>query len=701
MKGALIALALFLSCVAALNLNALTRVAERNTNSGLWTIVRDAQPTETLTYKILIKQQNLDKLEQIFWEVSDPQHVNYGKFLSVDEVKSLIAPKASSVKNVLSWLKQSGIPAEAVTMFSDYIEITSTVKQAANLFSASFAVYQSAKTQAERIRIVGEAHIPTELKEDIDFVSGISELIENTRIAPKSYPSPVEVTDDQYITPSVLQAYYNVPTTAATNQSNLQGIAAFSDYFSVGAYSAFDQHFSIDGVNVTIQGEDCLGEGCDQYESDLDVQYITSIGLGVPTIFIASNQNGQWVLDWAQSISNDQNAPLVNSISYGWSELEQCEITSGCQTYGYDSEQYVTRANTEFQAIGARGISIMVSDGDDGAPGLYGSSGNCPIDANNYCPSGGCNHTTTACAELTFTLTSNNTQCYFPGGIGSSACGILQDQELNPALQAWANANSNCDIAIEYDRMQMPHFYSSCSCSALKSHTAHGFTIAPYVFSQSNGAVFAADFPTSSPYVTSVSATQFTWTGTSVDSEIVCSIQTGAIITTGGGFSTFQAQPSYQAAAVAAWVQAGDNLPPSFAYNAKMRGYPDIAFNGHNYLVFASNNSQDYDQCPCAMLPVDGTSCSSPAFTGLVSMINDKLLNAGKSQLGFLNTLLYQMAASTPAAFHDITSGNNNCNRAYCCEYGYTATKGWDPASGLGSPDFVQFEQYVMSSKGL
>jgi tripeptidyl-peptidase-1 len=41
----------------------------------------------------------------------------------------------------------------------------------------------------------------------------------------------------------------------------------------------------------------------------------------------------------------------------------------------------------------------------------------------------------------------------------------------------------------------------------------------------------------------------------------------------------------------------------------------------------------------------------------MVSLINDKLLNAGKSPLGFLNPLLYQMAAAKPTAFNDITSG--------------------------------------------
>jgi len=49
-----------------------------------------------------------------------------------------------------------------------------------------------------------------------------------------------------------------------------------------------------------------------------------------------------------------------------------------------------------------------------------------------------------------------------------------------------------------------------------------------------------ADFPTDSPYVTSVGATKFTSTdGKTVATEISASVDTGSIITTGGGFSNF------------------------------------------------------------------------------------------------------------------------------------------------------------------
>ena len=87
-----------------------------------------------------------------------------------------------------------------------------------------------------------------------------------------------------------------------------------------------------------------------------------------------------------------------------------------------------------------------------------------------------------------------------------------------------------------------------------------------------------------------------------------------------------------------------------------------------------------------------GTSFGAPTFAGIVALINQKM---GSPQ-GFVNPTLYAMAASTPAAFHDITIGNNivpcevvstDTGCPASGEMGYSARIGYDQASGLGSID--------------
>ena len=88
---------------------------------------------------------------------------------------------------------------------------------------------------------------------------------------------------------------------------------------------------------------------------------------------------------------------------------------------------------------------------------------------------------------------------------------------------------------------------------------------------------------------------------------VVCISQSqlGGVITTGGGFSTYYPQPSWQTNAVNAYF-AG--LPssdtPAAGYNRLGRGIPDISLLGAEYLVVI--DSQLYFMF--------GTSCSAPVL---------------------------------------------------------------------------------------
>jgi subtilase family serine protease len=73
---------------------------------------------------------------------------------------------------------------------------------------------------------------------------------------------------------------------------------------------------------------------------------------------------------------------------------------------------------------------------------------------------------------------------------------------------------------------------------------------------------------------------------------------------------------------------------------------------------------------------VYGTSCSTPVFASVISLLNDRLIGAGKPVLGFLNPFLYSTGAS---ALHDITTGSNlGCNTS-----GFPAEDGWDPVNSF------------------
>jgi tripeptidyl-peptidase-1 len=179
---------------------------------------------------------------------------------------------------------------------------------------------------------------------------------------------------------------------------------------------------------------------------------------------------------------------------------------------------------------------------------------------------------------------------------------------------------------------------------------------------------FNPAFPATCPYITSVGATQIkpNTAVTATNPEEACE----TVIYSGGGFSNVFAQPSYQSSAVASYYTNHKPTYTATQYNNSqtVRGYPDVAANGANYVVAVDGSLQ----------LVYGTSASAPVFGSIITLINNQRTSAGKSAVGFINPVLY----ANPSAFTDITSGTNQG----CGTNGFTAVSGWDPVTGLGTP---------------
>lgn len=170
-------------------------------------------------------------------------------------------------------------------------------------------------------------------------------------------------------------------------------------------------------------------------------------------------------------------------------------------------------------------------------------------------------------------------------------------------------------------------------------------------------------FPTSNPWVTSVGGTTIHGTGTNL-SEVGWN-------GSGGGFSRFYSEPSFQ-----------QGLPTNVQIQlGHHRGVPDISSSADPDIglgcFFGGPLQQEFVG--------NGTSAGSPLWSGLTAIANQM---AGHS-LGYLNPLLYQVAAGANYArdFHDITIGNNSTNDKGVSVPGYDAVQGWDPITGLGTPN--------------
>lgn len=185
------------------------------------------------------------------------------------------------------------------------------------------------------------------------------------------------------------------------------------------------------------------------------------------------------------------------------------------------------------------------------------------------------------------------------------------------------------------------------------------------------------NFPASSPWITAVGGTSlYADANGNYQNETVWN--DGADDATGGGISQKFAEPFYQ---------YGLSKSTQKLLNGK-RGLPDISINADPNTpvpVYLGFLSQFNVGLPNGYYLFGGTSEGSPAWAGIAADLNQYLGHSA----GFLNPFVYALGLSKYTYgkdFHDITVGDNSQLTNTPPVSGYSATKGWDPATGLGSP---------------
>ncbi len=202
---------------------------------------------------------------------------------------------------------------------------------------------------------------------------------------------------------------------------------------------------------------------------------------------------------------------------------------------------------------------------------------------------------------------------------------------------------------------------------------------------------FAISYPSSIPEITAIGGTMLNdaganyWAasnspgGASVLSYIPevgwNENSANGLFTSTGGVSIFYPKPFWQSAPGVPADKARD-VPDISMAAASHDGYRTY-HNGLNYIS-------------------SGTSAATPAFAGVTALLNQYQVAKGLQAapgMGNINPELYRLARNYPAAFHDITTGNNivpcvqSSPDCLTGSFGYTAGPGYDLVTGIGSVD--------------
>jgi len=329
-----------------------------------WTMSGSPAQTEMRELFVALKERNLDDVERIALEISDPDSSTYSQHLSFDELQTMTRPLDHEVKKVTTWLDSQGISHE-ITPAGHYIKVRATVAQIERLLNCKLRTYTHERSPARPIiRSETPYRVPKHLDHIVDFVTPLhgfpkspagaraSSQLAKAKAVPNA--EPVDA-----VTPALIRARYNVTAPITDLKvNNTQAVFEIQESISPDDLQSFYQQFvpKISGQKVLKY----LGDGPNDptspgTESSLDIQYISALGGFAPNYYYNYVEDDIYsaFFKYAVDLTNDPRPPLVQSISYG--------------QYGGDYPlSEVDKISNEFMKLGARGVTIIVASGDDG-----------------------------------------------------------------------------------------------------------------------------------------------------------------------------------------------------------------------------------------------------------------------------------------------------------------------------------------------
>ncbi|KAF5364916.1 hypothetical protein D9758_008161 [Tetrapyrgos nigripes] len=631
---------------------------------------------------------SLSQIDRYLYEVSDPSSDKFGKHWNVERIREVFEPSGETVRVVREWLEEMGYdddenetmmnipkpkpkskPKRAVTYKNGWIEVNATVGEAERLLSTEYHVY--AHIESGRKHVVSTPyHLPAHIAPHVevviptvDFNVGPMKHFKrassvNLATSTSSGIDSTNLNDENNENDALNPQPHRIVSTIYNDLSHCDEQMTPK---CLRALYGFDY--------VPSQGSNEMGTG-------------NSIGIVeyTPQAYLQTDLD-KFFREFSPDLRGSYASPLLASIDGGIAQTIH-------QTFDLNGEsdldlEYAMTLVTKNQPVTLYQVGDIVE----------GGSFNNFLDALDfsYCSYDGGDD-------------PSQDEPYPDGDLGGlaytgpQACGTLKPTYVistsygyNEADLSEAYARRQCFEYAKLGLMGITVIYSSGD-----NGVAGNFDLClnPDGSQTPNGTIFNPGFPATCPYVTSVGATQVipganvtnrssvqsdysgsgSGSSTSYEPEMACS----NVIFSGGGFSNYFEMPMYQEESVKTWLEENP-VPPAwregvFNNSGNSRGFPDLAANGASYVVAMDG----------VFNLVYGTSASAPVFASMITMINDARISNGKGPVGFINPVLY--SSSFKSAFHNITRGTN----PGCGKEGFRAVAGWNPVTGLGTPDFQE-----------
>ena len=248
-----------------------------------WTLVGAPADTDTMVLQVGLAQQNLDKLDTMIYQVSDPNSASYGQYMEGDDVADMVKPSSEASNMVLAWLKDSGV--ENTYSDGSQISFSTSVGTANKLLGTEFKYYASDGVQ--KLRTMSYS-LPDDLVEYVDLVTPTTYFGKTTAQAPAPrmhfpnkniIPRQVNSSCADLITPACIKELYNIKYIPDPKSGSR---IAFGSFLNQSArtqdLSQFETKFNIPQQGFAVQlingGVNDQSISPNHGEANLDVEYI-------------------------------------------------------------------------------------------------------------------------------------------------------------------------------------------------------------------------------------------------------------------------------------------------------------------------------------------------------------------------------------------------------------------------------------------
>ncbi|KAH9047022.1 subtilisin-like protein [Lactarius deliciosus] len=337
-----------------------------NSVPGNWVSLGQPPSGTTIDLYIALKPQRENALVDALYEVSEPGHPRYGAHLTKEQVADLVAPRPETLELVNSWFKHHGISSSSVSMThgGNTLKLKGvSVTQANTLIGASYQLYRHVESGETIVRTVGYS-LPTGTA--LARTPRIRSSRETAGLVKLASGEPASMLSSRkqidYVTPPFLRWLYDtVAYIPNAMGENVLGVVGFlGDYPSPTDLLAFMRKYrEVD--DATYRVEEIRGGGYDptrpHREANTDIQYAEAMAYPTPHIFYSTGQGptgtADFYLNWLEYILEQMNIPQTISLSYGAEERDL-------------PREYTSFVCDCFARLGALGVSVLVSSGDDG-----------------------------------------------------------------------------------------------------------------------------------------------------------------------------------------------------------------------------------------------------------------------------------------------------------------------------------------------